>query len=261
MTVGIELIYAAIYFILIYHLRHNHISLDRLLARRTLTFSRDCRNAVWKAWADSPLPNGPGRGCWRPGVNSGRRMLPSGGGATRRRASPLSLCGCTWPSGPCPGQKTDFRAASSHPLLPRERKIKEASFYAGSSNRWNQDGRGCLRSRELWAAAGERGGATQRRAGPTLTGVVDRALVARHLWMATLGRAFIGRRSLREPLALTGILSLATVAHSFARALAFAAIGADALYVGMGRAAGRALREHRGGQKHRADSCSQNRTR
>ena len=34
MTVGIQLIYAAIYFILIYHLRHNHISLDRLIARK-----------------------------------------------------------------------------------------------------------------------------------------------------------------------------------------------------------------------------------
>jgi hypothetical protein len=34
MIVGVQLIYAAIYFVLIYHLRHNQISLDRFLARR-----------------------------------------------------------------------------------------------------------------------------------------------------------------------------------------------------------------------------------
>ena len=34
MIVGVQLIYAAIYFVLIYHLRHNHISLDRFLARK-----------------------------------------------------------------------------------------------------------------------------------------------------------------------------------------------------------------------------------
>jgi thiosulfate dehydrogenase (quinone) large subunit len=34
MTVGVQLIYAAIYFVLIFHLRNNHISLDGFLARR-----------------------------------------------------------------------------------------------------------------------------------------------------------------------------------------------------------------------------------
>jgi thiosulfate dehydrogenase [quinone] large subunit len=34
MIVGVQLIYAAIYFVLIYHLRHNHLSLDRFFARK-----------------------------------------------------------------------------------------------------------------------------------------------------------------------------------------------------------------------------------
>ena len=34
MIAGVQLIYAVIYFVLIYHLRHNHISLDRFLAPR-----------------------------------------------------------------------------------------------------------------------------------------------------------------------------------------------------------------------------------
>jgi hypothetical protein len=34
MIVGVQLIYAAIYFVLIYHLRHNHISLDRIFTRK-----------------------------------------------------------------------------------------------------------------------------------------------------------------------------------------------------------------------------------
>jgi len=95
---------------------------------------------------------------------------------------------------------------------------------------------------------------------PLSLAFVDRALVARHLWMATLRSAFIGRRGLREALALAGILSLATVAHAFAGTLAFAAVGPDALYIGMGRASRRALGEDRGSQKHCADSCGQNRT-
>jgi hypothetical protein len=33
MIVGVQLIYATIYFVLIYHLRHNQISLDRFLGR------------------------------------------------------------------------------------------------------------------------------------------------------------------------------------------------------------------------------------
>jgi thiosulfate dehydrogenase (quinone) large subunit len=35
MIVGVQLIYAAIYFVLLYHLRRNQIPLDRLLARKS----------------------------------------------------------------------------------------------------------------------------------------------------------------------------------------------------------------------------------